>query len=91
MPGKKHYVSVSKGMDEQKLCNLQELYDAFKEKQPNVYIGFSKFCALRLKWCVLVGSKMTHSVCICSAYQNVVCNGLRLDIDSPGQIIFVLL
>ena len=27
------------------LCNLQELYTAFKEKHPNVNIGFSKFCA----------------------------------------------
>ena len=27
------------------LCNLQELYAAFKEKHPNVNIGFSKFCA----------------------------------------------
>ena len=54
------------------LCNLQELYTAFKEKHPNVNIGFSKFCALRPKWCVLAGSKMTHSVCDCSAHQNVV-------------------
>ena len=54
------------------LCNLQELYTAFKEKYPNVNIGFSKFCALRPKWCVLAGSKMTHSVCRCSACQNVI-------------------
>ena len=54
------------------LCNLQELYTAFKEKQTNVNIALSKACALRPKWCVLAGSKMTHSVCICSAYQNVV-------------------
>ena len=30
------------------------------------------FCALRLKWCVLAGPKMTHSVCFCSAHKNVV-------------------
>ena len=75
---KKDYVSVSKGVHKQKLdnlqksCNLQELYTAFKEKYPNVNIGFSKFCAQRPKWCVLAGSKMTHSVCVCSAHQNVV-------------------
>ena len=40
-------ISVSKGVHNQKLCNLQslcnlqELYAAFKEKQPNVNIGFS--------------------------------------------------
>ena len=53
------------------LYNLQELYTAFKEKHPNVNIGFSKFCALRPKWCLLVGSRMSHSVCVCSAHQNV--------------------
>ena len=53
------------------LCNLQELYTAFKEEHPNVNIGFSKFCALRPKWCVLDGLKMNHSVCVCSAHQNV--------------------
>ena len=54
------------------LYNLQELYTAFKEKHQNVNIVFSKFCALRPNWCVLASSKMTHSVCVCSAYQNVV-------------------
>ena len=77
MSEKKDYVSVSKGVHKKifstckSLCNLQELYTAFKEKHPNVNIGFSKFCALRLKWCVLAGSKMTRSVCVCSAHQNV--------------------
>ena len=54
------------------LCSLQELYTAFKEKQPNVNIGISKFCALTPKWCVLVLSKMSRSVCVCSAHQNAV-------------------
>ena len=75
---KKDYVSVGKGVHKQKpcnlqsFCNLQELYTAFKEKHPNVNIEFSKFCALRPKWFVLAGSKMTHSVCVWSAHQNVV-------------------
>ena len=54
------------------IFNLQELYTAFKEKHPNVNLGFSKFCTLRPKWCVLACSKMTHSVCVSSAHQNVV-------------------
>ena len=45
------------------LCYLQELHATFKEKQPNVYIRFSKFCTLRPKWRVL-------AVCVCSAHQN---------------------
>ena len=43
-----------------------------KKNTQNVNTGFSKFCALRPKWCVLAGSKMTHSVCVCSAHHNVV-------------------
>ena len=46
---KKDYVSVSKGVHKHKLCNLQDLYTAFKEKHPDVNIGFSKFYALRSK------------------------------------------
>ena len=51
---------------------MEVLYTAFKEKQPNLNIGFSNFCALRHKWCFLAGSKMTYSVWVCSAHQNVV-------------------
>ena len=53
------------------LCNLQELYTAFKENHSNVNIGFSHFCTLRPKWCVLGGSKMTHSASVCCSHQNV--------------------
>ena len=54
------------------LCSLHELYTAFKQKHPNLNIGLTKICTLRPKWCVLTGSKMTHSVCVCSTYQNIV-------------------
>ena len=39
---------------------------------PKCKCWVSKFCTLRLKWCILAGSKMTHSVYVCSAHQNVV-------------------
>ena len=73
MPGKKDSVSIAKNEHKQKrliLCNLHELYSAFKEKNPNVKVGFSKFAELRPKWCVLAGSTGTHSVCVCSIHQN---------------------
>ena len=54
------------------LCILHKIYIAFKENHPNVNIGFSKFCVLRPKWCVLAGSKINHSVGVCKAHQNVV-------------------
>ena len=53
------------------LCNLQELCTASKEKYSNVNIGFSKFYALRPKWCVLVDWLKNGSLCVCSAHQNV--------------------
>ena len=37
----------------------------------NNRVGFSKFCSLRPKWCVLAGPKGTHSVCVCTIHQNV--------------------
>ena len=97
MPEKKDYVGVSKGVHKQNfatcknLFNLQQLYTAFKEKHPNVNIGFSKFCVLRPKWCVLAGSKMTHSAfeVLIKCFVASRCNGLGLDIQRPDQINFV--
>ena len=75
MPGKKNYVSIGRKEHKQKrlvLCNLSELYTSFKDKYPNLKIGFSKFCTLRPKWCVLAGPSGTHSVCVCSIHQNAI-------------------
>ena len=78
VPQNKDYASVSKAVHNQKLCNLQKsswlarIITAFKEKLTNVNIGFSKFCDLKPKWCLLAGSKMTRSFCVFSAHENVV-------------------
>jgi hypothetical protein len=64
MPGKKDFVSIKRNVHKQKrllLCNLKELYVLFKEQNAEVKIGFSKFCTLRPKWCVTVGSSGIHS------------------------------
>ena len=53
------------------LCNLDEAYRIFKDKYPELKIGFSKFAELRPKYCVLAGSSGTHSVCVCTIHQNV--------------------
>ena len=73
MPGTKDYVSIARNVHKQKrllLCNLKELYQAYKEKFPQHKIGLSKFCQLRPKWCVTVTSAGTHSVCVCTNHQN---------------------
>ena len=43
-----------------------------QRKKPKCKYLFSKVGVLRPKWYILVGSKMTQSVCVCSAHQNVV-------------------
>ena len=35
-------------------------------------IGFSKFCTLCSKLCVIAGSSGTHSVCVCTTHQNTI-------------------
>ena len=73
-------MSISQNVHKQKrlvLCNLSELYSAFRDKYPNIKIGFSRFCSPRPRWCVLAGSSGTHSVCVCSTHQNAV---LLLDV-----------
>ena len=74
LPGKKDFVSVSKNVHVQKrliLCNLKELHSAFKSKHPTLQVGFSKFCSLRPKWCIVAGASGTHSVCVCTIHQNI--------------------
>ena len=74
LPGKRDCVSIGKKQYMSKrliLCDLKELYAAFKEKNPEMKISFSKFASLRPKWCISVGPKGTHSVCVCSIHQNV--------------------
>lgn len=77
MPGAKDYVSVvvnGQRTLERKhlvLCNLKEAHEFFKERNPNVKVGFSKFAELRPKQCILAGSAGTHSVCVCTIHQNI--------------------
>ena len=76
-PGKKDYLSVrdQNGVKQQcqkrlVLGNLKEIYQKFKDEEENPRIGFSSFCSLRPKYCVLAGSSGTHSVCVCTYHQN---------------------
>ena len=54
------------------LCNLKELYIASKRQNSHIKIGFSKFCSLRPKWCVPVGTPGSHAVCVCTYHQNAI-------------------
>lgn len=76
LPGVKDVISVKVGGNRQLvqkrlvLCNLNELYHAFKAANPEITVGFSKFAELRPKHCVLAGASGTHSVCVCTYHQN---------------------
>lgn len=52
------------------LCDIKVLHKQFKEKNPEMLTGLSKFAELRPKWCVLAGSRGTHSVCVCVIHEN---------------------
>lgn len=72
LPGKNDFVSINKEHVQKQLllCTLRELYALFKQENPYLKIGFSNFCSLRPKQCVLAGSSGTHSVCVCLIHQN---------------------
>lgn len=78
MLGKKDCISIR--VDGQKrqiqkpliLGNLKEIYLSFKEHNPMLKFDFSKFADLSPQYCILVGPKGTHTVCVCLKHQNVV-------------------
>ena len=71
------------------LCNLKELFVKFKNHHQNIKISFFKFCSLRLKWCVLLGTSGSHTVCVCALHQNVklLATACQLDYKEMMQII----
>jgi len=93
MPGKKDYISVTVDGERQHvqkrliMCNVKEAFQLFKEKHPDLKIGFSKFAELRPKQCILAGGDGTHSVCVCTIHQNtkLMFLGAKLPIITGGQ------
>ena len=76
MPGKKDCISVKIAGKREKvqkrliLCTLREAYFHFKDQNPGIKIGLSKFIELRPKHVVLPGGSGTHTVCVCVYHQN---------------------
>ena len=62
------------------LGNLKEVYQKSKESENHLNIGFSTFCTLRPKHCVLAGGNGTHSVCVCTYHQNP-----KLQLNAIGE------
>ena len=76
MPGRKDYVTIKiNGVKEhvQKrliLVTEHEAFLFFREENPDVKLGFSKFAEARPRHVVLPGASGTHNVCVCSYHQN---------------------
>ncbi|XP_060777393.1 uncharacterized protein LOC132886578 [Neoarius graeffei] len=72
LPGKKDFKSVKEGdkrVHKQKrliVMNLNEAFQLFKQSNPDLKIGISKFCSLRPKECITVGARGTHCVFVCT-------------------------
>lgn len=78
LPGKKYFISVKQPDGTRKqlpkrlmYCNLNELFEFFVVKHPEVDIGFSTFAKLRPTQCIFAGASGTHSVCVCIYHENV--------------------
>ena len=65
--GSKDVASVGYKICQRKrlLCDMKELFVEFRNLNSNVKVGFSKFCFLQPKWCVLLGSSGSYAVCMC--------------------------
>ena len=50
--------------------SLKEVYEQFKNKNPNVPIGLSKFCSLR-PFHVRLFDQIPHNVCVCKYHENL--------------------
>ena len=76
MAGKKDCVSVlvdgeKKNVQKRRiLTTVKEAHVRFREENPDVKIGLSKFAEARPKHVVLPGASGTHSVCVCVHHQN---------------------
>jgi len=90
LPGQKDCITVD-GVKVSKrlmLVKIEELYRTFKQKHQDLKIGLSKFCSMRPKWCILVGSKGTHSVCTCIQHENAKLLASETDFDYKVHYIF---
>ena len=59
-------------------------------KYPTMQIGFSKFCSLCPKWCVLPDSSGIHFVSVCIHHQNMKLIPAPLGVSHTDQYEFLI-
>lgn len=73
MKNKKSVVENGRKIMKQKrllLFTVKDLFNKFCEQNSEVRIGFSKFCEVRPKHCVLPGESGTYTVCVYIIHEN---------------------
>lgn len=70
-PGKKDSISVKIPDGTKKkvrkrllLAIIAEIYSLFKSENPDVHVNFSTVTLSRAKWCIPVGSRSSHNLCV---------------------------
>lgn len=92
MPGKRDCKSVKvngKRVLKQKrllLSTIDELYQLYKETNPDIKIGFTKFYLLKPTECVSANKNGTHNVCVCKYHANA---KLKAEIFKGGGRLFL--
>lgn len=77
LPGRKDFVSFVMNdirVHKQKrllYCNVNELYEKFKNEFPHIKVSLSKFAQCRPKECIQAGKSGTHNVCVCKIHENM--------------------
>lgn len=94
MPGMNDYVSIHiEGVRQRiqkrlMMMSLKEAYRMFLEEIQEIKISFSKFVALRPKYCQLLNASGSHNVCVCTIHENVnlMLYGAKIAAVSDGQL-----
>lgn len=77
LAGRKEFVNISNGDNVKSvqkrllLFDIKEVHKKFILKHPEIKISLSTFTKLRPRFCIPVGSKGTHNVCVCHIHQNM--------------------
>ena len=78
-------IATSKGL---LLCNLKEAHKTFKDRFPEMKVGFSKFAKLHPKYSILAGQSKTHSICVSTMHQTIklMIENTKLEMLTKGEL-----
>ena len=79
---------MDRGFTSNRDSNPKEAYSEFKQRNPALKVGFSRFAQLRPRECILAGASGTHTVCVCQIHQNakLMIVGSKLESYTMGKL-----